>query len=145
MEKKIQYTEQFKEASKHFTLAGNKLLVERIDIGEVKTAGGIILTESSNMRPDLRLQKPHVGIVLACGQGYFDADTNTYTKLDAEVGNIVLLNSMGVHYYSTLPGAASYSSNKIGLTTENDVQMSFKDLEAFKSYVTVMGGLIEGL
>lgn len=145
MSDKVQYTEQFKEASKFFTLFGNKLLVERIDIGEVKTQGGIILTEATNTRSDLKLQKPHVAVVLARGQGYYDAEKRGYEPLEVEVGNVVLINSVGVHYYSTLPGAAKYSGNKVGITTEGDLQMVFKDIKAFKQYAAAMGGSIEGL
>jgi co-chaperonin GroES (HSP10) len=145
MEQKILYVEQFNKARQHFKLFGNKILIERLDLGEVKTAGGIILTEASNKRSDLALQKPHVAIILAVGEGYYDSSTNSYTPLEVKPGNIVLLNSAGVQYYSTLPGAASYSANKVGLTTEGDLQMVFENLEAFKDYALALGGVLEGL
>lgn len=136
----MQYLNKFQEASKMFTLTGNKLLIERLDVGEVKTAGGLFLTESKDTRADLRLQKPHIAIVVAVGQGYYDSESKTYTEMDVKPGNIVVVNSIGVQYYSVLPGIASYTNNQLGLTTENDVQMTFKDLEAFQNYSKVMSG-----
>lgn len=135
----MQYLNKFKEAAKTFTLSGNKILIERLDVGEVKTAGGLFIAETSQTRVDLRLQKPSIGVVIAVGQGYLDSETNTYTKMDVEVGNVVILNSIGCQYYQTLPGVAAYTNNAIGLTTENDVQLTFKDLATFQEYAKIMG------
>jgi co-chaperonin GroES (HSP10) len=136
----MQYLNKFKEAKDSFTLTGNKLLIERLDVGEVKTAGGLFITESSNTRIDLKLQKPHVGMVIAVGQGYFDASENKYIPLETEIGNIVLINSAGCQYYATLPGISNYSNNQIGLTSESDVQFRFSSLEAFQQYARSLGG-----
>jgi co-chaperonin GroES (HSP10) len=135
---KVEYDGKFKRASAFFELQGNKMLIERLDLGEVKTAGGIIIAESNHVKADLKTQKPHVGVVVAVGKGYFDAATNTYTPLEVQIGEVVLLNSMGVQYYATLPGVHSYASNKIGLTTEGDVQMRFRSVEAFKAYADAL-------
>ena len=137
------YLSKFQEAKQTFELYGNKILVERLDTGEVKTAGGIIIAENSATRPDLKLTKPHVAIVVATGKGYYDSETDSYLPLELQPGNIVILNSLGVQYYSVLPGSPSYSNNVIGITTEADVQMTFKDVEAFKQYVKIFGGFIE--
>lgn len=136
----MQYLNKFKESSNKFTLTGNKILVERLDVGEVKTAGGLFLAESKETRVDLRLQKPHIGIVVAVGQGYFDAEKNEYTPLEVKPGNIVVINSIGIQYYSVLPGIASYTNNQLGLTTENDVQLRFDDMESFQTYARIMSG-----
>lgn len=136
----MQYLNKFREVSNLFTLTGNKLLIERLDLGEVKTAGGLFIAETSNTRVDLKLQKPHVGVVIAVGEGYFDADTKEYTPLDVKVGNVVIINSIGCQYYATLPGISNYSNNQIGLTSESDVQMRFKDLETFQKYAEGLGG-----
>lgn len=130
----LEYTEAYKTASQHFKLTGNKLLVERIDLGEAKTKSGLIIADGQNIRADLRLQKAHIGYVLAVGEGYFDAETKALLPLDVKPGNVVVLNSLGVQYYSTVPGAAGYTANKVGLTTEGDVQMCFESVEAFKAY-----------
>lgn len=138
---KSEYLGKFKEAVNTFQLFGNRILVERVDMGEAKTAGGIIIVESQKTRPDLQLQKPHIAIVLAIGKGYFDADENSYEELEVKPGNIVMLNSSGVMYYSMLPGASNYTANTVGITDEGNVQMVFKDKEAFEAYAKIMGGM----
>jgi co-chaperonin GroES (HSP10) len=137
----MQYLNKFKEAAKFFTLTGNKILVERLDVGEVKTAGGLFLAESKDQRSDLRLQRPHVCVVVAVGEGYYNAESNSYTAMDVRPGNVVVLNSIGVQYYHTLPGIASYSNNQLGLSTENDLQLKFENIEAFQAYSKTMSGV----
>lgn len=137
-QQKPEYLEKFKEAAGSFQLFGNKILIERMELGEVRTAGGLIVADTSSVRSDLRMQKPHLGVVLAVGPGYYDADENKYQPLDVQPGNIVIISSVGVQYYSLLPGSSSYNSNKVGITTESDVQMRFADLEAFNNYSKIM-------
>lgn len=130
-----EYLAKFEKAQGTFRLYGSKVLVERVEQGEVKTAGGIIIAETSNPHSaQFKMQKPHVAIVLATGSGYFDAEAKTYEPLEVRPGNVVMLNSMGVQYYSTLPGSNSYNNQKIGLTTESDIQMIFEDMAAFEAY-----------
>lgn len=135
---KSEYLEKFKKAGEFFELYGNKMLVERLDSGEVKTAGGIIISEATNIRADLKLQKPAVCMVLAVGKGYYDSSNNSYQPLDTVPGNVVILNSLGVQFYSVLPGSPSYSNNTVGITTEADIQMTFKDMDAYNAYVNSM-------
>jgi co-chaperonin GroES (HSP10) len=132
------YFEKFKSASKLFKITGNKILVERLDLGEIKSSGGLIISDSSNIRADLRLQKGHIALVLAVGEGYFDADANSYTPLDVKPGNIVILNQNGAYYFSAVPGATTYTSNTVGISTEADVQFRFEGLEDFKAYSDIM-------
>lgn len=138
MEIKSEYLGQFEKAAKHFQLMGNKLLVERIELGEVKTAGGIIIAESSNVRADLKLQKPHIGIVLAVGKGYYDPADGSYDELEIKPGMVIMYNGLGAQYYSVLPGVAGYSNNKVGLTTEADVQAVFASIEEFEAYAKAL-------
>jgi co-chaperonin GroES (HSP10) len=134
MENKSLYLEAFKRAEGTFKLYGSKILIERLDTGEVKTKSGLIIAESSSVRSDLRLQKPHVAMVLAVGSGYFDSETKEYTPLEVKPGNIVVVSSIGAQYYSLLPGLSDYSANKVGLTTEGDVQIIFESIEEFNKY-----------
>lgn len=133
-EVKSQYLAQFEQNAKYFKLQGNKILIERIELGEVRTAGGLIIAESPNLRQDLKLQKPHLAVVLAVGTGYYDAETRSYEPLEVKPGNVVILNANGVQYYSLLPGLANYTANKVGLTTEGDVQLVFDSIEVFETY-----------
>lgn len=135
---KSEFLEKFKKAAHTFNLYGSKILIERVEMGEVKTQGGIILAQSGATSAQFKMQQPHIAIVLATGKGYFDADLKAYEPLEVVPGNVVMLNSMGVQYYSTLPGSVSYNNQRIGLTTEADIQMIFKDVEAFDEYVKVI-------
>lgn len=136
----MNYLDGFKQAEGTFELFGSKLLVERLEINaEVKSAGGIILSAANHAKSTLKKQEPLVARVLASGQGYTNED-GTSIPLDVRPGNIVVLNPNGVNFFSTLPGVPSYTDMKIGITTEGDVQMCFKDVEAFNAYCKVFGG-----
>lgn len=128
------YLESFKRAEGTFKLYGSKILVERLELGEATTKGGLIIAEAPNTRQDLKLQKPHIATVLAVGEGYYDAETKSYLPLEVKPGNVVILNSLGVQYYSVVPGATGYTGNKIGMTTEDVVQMVFENIEQFQAY-----------
>lgn len=132
---KSEFLGKFQKAASTFSLYGSKILVERVEMGEVKTQGGIILAQSGATSAQFKSQMPHIAIVLATGRGYFDAEGKTYEPLEVVPGNVIMINSLGVQYYSTLPGSVNYNNQKIGLTTESDIQMIFKDMEAFEAYV----------
>lgn len=134
---KSEYINKFKEAAPYFQLTGNKLLIERIEVGEIKTKSGLIIGATDQVRADLRIQKPHVGIVVAVGEGYYDSETNTTIPCDIKVGNVVQLNSLGVQYLSVLPGIAGYAGQKIGITTEADVQSKFASIEDYQKYTEI--------
>ena len=132
---KSEFLAKFQKAAPTFNLYGSKILIERVELGEIKSSGGIILAQSGATSAQLKMQSPHIAIVLATGRGYYDADSKTYEPLEVVPGNVVMLNSLGIQYYSTLPGSINYSNQRVGLTTEADIQMIFKDLAAFDEYV----------
>jgi len=134
MEIKSDYLDMFKEAGKYLKLPGNKILVEKLEQAEVKTKGGIILAERHDVRSDIKSLKPLLAVVIAVGEGYLDADTNTTVPLDVKPGAIVVLNPNGCAFFSTVPGLLKYNDMKIGISTEGDIQMRFDDLEAYKNY-----------
>lgn len=133
-----EFLPKFQKAAGTFKLYGSKVLVERVELGEVKTAGGIILAHSGAKEAQFKMQQPLIAVVLATGQGYFEADSKTYEPLEVRPGNVVMLNSMGVQFYSTLPGSTSYNNQKLGLTTESDIQMIFEDMSAFEAYLKAL-------
>lgn len=134
MEIKSKYLEAFKEASRFIKLPGNKLLVERIEQPEARTAGGIIIAENSNIKSDIKSFKPLIAMVIAVGEGYLDTETNSMVEMETKPGSIVLLNPNGATFFSTVPGLDSYSDMKLGISSEGDIQMRFDDMEAFNSY-----------
>lgn len=134
----VKYLESFKKASQFFELSGNKILIERLELGEVKSAGGIIMVENVKMHSDLKLHKPLIGIVLATGKGYFDASDESYSELEVKVGNVIILNANGASFFSVVPGLTDYSANKIGISTESDVQFTFESMDAYNNYVEAL-------
>ena len=136
----VQYLNEFKSAAKLFTLSGNRILVERLDTGEIKSKGGIILAESTAYKSDLKSHKPLVCMVLAVGEGYTQEDKDEKIPLDVKPGDVVVLNALGVSFFSTLPGVASYTEMRVGITSESDVQMRFASLEHFEEYTKVFNG-----
>lgn len=136
------YLEAFKNAANTFVLAGNRMLVERLDSGEVKTKGGIIMAEAPGRSTnELKTHKPLVCVVIAVGEGYTGEEVDApKIPLDCKPGNIVVLNAIGVSFFSTLPGIGSYTEMKVGLTTEGDVQMRFRDINQFDEYVNAVSG-----
>jgi len=128
------YLEAFKKAKEHFTMYGGKILEQ----GEIKSSGGIILAERSDHRSDIKHAKPLVCTVLAVGEGYTNDEGDADIPPSVEAGNVVVLNANGVSFFSTIPGVTSYSNMSIGICLDSDVQLKFKDLEAFKAYAGVM-------
>lgn len=140
MEIKSTYLETFKRASKHLTLPGNKILVEKIDTAEVRTKGGLIIAERQDIRSDVKSLKPLLAIVVAVGEGYLDTDSNTTVPLDVKQGSVVILNPNGVMFFSTVPGLLNYSDLKLGISTEGDIQLRFDSIEAYNEYEKAVNG-----
>jgi co-chaperonin GroES (HSP10) len=135
----------FEAAGKHFTLTGNKMLVERLDSGEVKSKGGLILAESPKHISDLKTQKPLVCIVLAVGEGYTGEDvTAAKIPTDVKPGNVVVLNALGVSFYSIVPGFPSFTDMKLGISSEGDVQMRFDSVGEFEQYAAAISAALNG-
>lgn len=137
MDKSI-YFEAFKESKGTFKLFGSKLLVEKVDAGEIKSKGGIILSAPTGSRSNVKSMEPLVCVVLAAGEGYTN-DEGGSVPLSVVPGNIIITNANGVSFFSTLPGVPNYSEMKVGITTESDVQMVFESAAQFEEYVNIIG------
>lgn len=131
----------FKEASKFFTLVGNRILVERLPDEEVKTSTGLILSGGS--RSEVSASKPLICLVVAIGEGYTPVDgTEEKIPLDVKVGSVVMINEAGVNFFSTIPGFTAYSEMKLGLASEGDIQMRFANMEEFEAYKRALNGVL---
>lgn len=137
------YLEQFKklqndEAQKLFKLMGNRILVELLPAQEIKTAGGLILSAPANqVKLSAQSQQAVLAIVLMTGEGYVDNDGKD-VPMDVAVGNVVMLNDLGLRAYSTFPGVSGYTQSTIALTSEGDVQMSFESIENYMKYCEIL-------
>lgn len=139
------YLEKFKDATKYFTLAGNRILVERMDAAEVKTRGGLIIAESPKINSELKSHKPLVCMVLAVGEGYTDPEADSgFIPTDVQPGNVVVLNALGVSFFSVVPGVSSFTDMKLGISSEADVQMRFDSITDFEEYSKLMSEAFGG-
>lgn len=127
-------------ASDTFKLNGSRIFVEVLDSSqEVKTAGGIIIAQPKDMRVDRQLQKPVIAIVLQCGRGYYDEDNpEKEIPLEYVPGNVVMIADAGLRYYSVFPGLGTFTENKLAMTLESEVLMSWPSLEEYKKYSEIL-------
>jgi len=131
------YLNSFKniENSEAFTLKANYLLVEKLDLGEQKTAGGIILPGKANQFAGIAADKPNFCVVLMIGEGYVDDDGKfDQTEIDVKVGDVILLPSPSVRYFSLLPCVEGYDPDTIGITRDSEVQMVYRGQDAFNNF-----------
>lgn len=127
-----------------FKLNGFKMFIEILNSSDepVKTAGGLYIAETKSLRADLRLQKPIIAMVLQCGEGYYEEkapDDIKVVPVSYKPGNIVMIADAGIRYYSVFPGLGQFTENRLGMTLESEVQMSWPDLESYKKYSEALG------
>jgi co-chaperonin GroES (HSP10) len=139
------YLEKFKrlqteEAQALYRLQGARVLLEVLPQKEIKTAAGIILSApKDHVKVTAESFQPQLAIVLLIGAGYVDSDNNPI-DMDVKVGNIVMVNELGLRYFSTFPGIVDYTKNTLALTSESEIQMIFENMEKFEQYEAILNG-----
>ncbi len=135
------FTTLFKELGGSVVLRGNALLIEAIEEDEeIVTKGGIIIAQDPNqVKGGLGNDRPMVGLVLAVGEGYYDAETGKTTPLDIPVGAVVMHPPYSLTSMSTFPGMAGLTKN-LGIIGENEVHFFYKDREAYKKARGLLNG-----
>ena len=133
------------EAPNTFRLNGSRIFVEVMTEesagAEVKSAGGLIIAQSKDMRADLRFQKPVIAVVLQCGAGYYDEDApDKPIPLDYEPGQVVMISDAGLKYYSVFPGLGTFTENRFAMTLESEILMSWPSIEDYKKYSEALSG-----
>lgn len=129
------YLKAFTEAEKTQTpLFSDALWVERVPEEEKKTASGLIVGIQPTQKQigTLAGDQPTFAHVLAVGRGYVDAEGND-VALSVEPGNIVLLGTQSVKWFSMLD-INNYDSYSVGMTRESEVQMKFDTLADYERY-----------
>jgi co-chaperonin GroES (HSP10) len=128
------------EGTELYCLRGNNLLVEVIE-QEVKTASGIIIADDPKQR--VGGMSEHRGViakVLLAGEGYYDPDTKEIEPLDINIGDIVLIPTLSISYYSTFPGLSEPTQNKIGVTLESEVKFYYRGEGALEKAKGLLNG-----
>lgn len=141
MEITSKYLERFKalnSKNKPYTLKNNLLMVERLQDPEVKTKSGIIVNPVGSGKTTIHnvlSEKPHFCIVLDVGEGYTDAEGQLIpNSMSVKVGDIVLLPSISIKYFSLFGTMKNYSADEIGLVKETEIEMHFKGEEGLSAY-----------
>ena len=111
-----------------FKLRGNSLIVEKLELVENKTSGGIILaTDQKQALHSMKDKEAVLCLVLMVGSG-FEGEPKT----DIEVGNLILAPRFALEYYSTFPGLMGLTKERIGRVNTSEVSFLYKDIEAFE-------------
>lgn len=131
-------------AAKEFEelLTGDLMLVEAIPQEEIVSAGGIIIASTQRQVNSVKANLPHFVRVLAVGPGFYDPeDPAKITPLDTQPGAIIMIGENSVKWWSHLP-VTGYKPYDMGITSESEIQIKFKDDEAFRR---VFGAINKGL
>lgn len=132
---KSKYLERFKKlaAIPGARLTGTRILIEPIELGEIKSESGLILASpESHGRGTFQTHMAHFAVVLMLG----DAVKDEMPEL--EVGNIVLLSEYGCRSYTTFPGLLTYVEGDLQLSASSEVHLVYKDQETFNAAVKAL-------
>lgn len=121
-------------------LTGDLMLVEAIPKEEVKTSSGIIIASNERQVNSVKANLPHFVRVLAVGPGFYD-ESGAAVPLDTLPGAIIMIGDNSVKWWSHLP-VTGYKPYDMGITSESEIQIKFKDDEAFRR---VFGAINKGL
>lgn len=120
------------EGADFFKLRGNKLLVEKMEVVERKTSGGIILaSDSKQLRNNLAETESQVSLVMLVGAGTVD-ENGEIERSDIQVGNIIITPPHSTVWYSTFPAIDDPVNNRIGIVHASEVSFVYRDVEAFQ-------------
>jgi hypothetical protein len=117
------------------TLTGSRILIEPIELGEIKTESGLFLASPENQaRSSFNAHKAHVGRILMTGQDNKVPDTEFVLK----PGHIVLLSEYGVKPYSAFLPGMSYADGDLQLSHTSEVHLVFETDEAFQKAIGIL-------
>jgi co-chaperonin GroES (HSP10) len=121
-----------------FQLRGDRILVEILPKEELTTASGLFIATDTKYRSATNENQATLGVVLLVGEGYYDEETGVDKPMDIKPGNIVLLSSMGLKYYSSFPGIQGYVPNTLALSRDSEVHMIVPDFAAYEQMKEVL-------
>jgi len=134
---KSKYLERFSKLEKSGNspdLYGGRLVVEVLPEEELKSEAGLIIQTVDTHKSDLQENRPTLVIVLMVGNGYVDEDSEKVVSLPYKLGEILMVSAFGLKYLSQFPGLIDITKNRIALTRDSEVHMSWSTLQAFEDY-----------
>lgn len=135
---KPQFLEQFKkiaDLNPKPALVGSRMIVEMLPEKEV-TRGGIIIAADTKQVGGVADLQPVLALVLWSGEGMIDEDGKEI-PCRYSPGEVILVSKHGLRYYSSFPGI-DYTENKLALTRESEVHVSWESLEAYEQMIKVI-------
>ena len=141
----VSYEKQFEnlrnqnKEDKLYRLFGDVILVERIEVKEVKTKSGLVIAQTPEQRLNNYYENACAFVrVLDIGEGYYDSEDNSTVPLDCEPGNILLVGEMSTSWFSVFHNLQDYKPNSIGLVRESEIRMRFQNQDALdKTFQTL--------
>jgi co-chaperonin GroES (HSP10) len=120
------------EVKESHELIADCILVEKLPEPERRTASGIIYgLDVKNQIGTIAADRPHMVRVLAVGEGYYDEETGKTTPLNVKPGDVVLVSTSSVKWFSTFGDLRDYKPDTIGLSRESEIQWRFKGQDGF--------------
>lgn len=119
-----------------FSINGNRLLIEMLEEGEVRTASGLIASTGNNTKHYSAADRARVAVVLLTGPGY-ETEAGEKVNIPYNPGDTILVNQFGVKTFSRFFGIPEYAPDSIGLITDDLIQGKINNFTAF---IDVMSG-----
>lgn len=128
-------------------ITGNLLLVEIPAKEELKSKGGLILTDNSkNQVNGLNGQRTTVVHVLAVGEGYYKAsdlegeEVPVTIPLDTRPGAVLVVSDHSLQMLPHFPGLPIDTETKVALVKETETQIRFNSYEDFCEFEARLAG-----
>jgi len=135
----VKYLERFRrlaeEGAGAYKLTGRRLLIEPLEMGELKSEGLILAAKEGAYKNSITAGQAHVGVVLLLGE---DARLSDVTEYEVKPGDVVLVSEFGVRPYSSFPGLLSYTDGALELTSVDEIHMIFPGLEAYAKAIEIL-------
>lgn len=123
----------------NFTLTGDLLIVEKLEIKEVKSKSGIVIQAAPVTKQvnGIEAHRPNLVRVIAVGEGYID-DKGQDVSLDTKPGDIVLLGRLSVQWWSSFGSVLFNDGWEIGIAREKDVLLALSQQESFEKMEEIL-------
>lgn len=127
-------------------IIGDILVVEHLPDEEVRTQAGLILASGQRQVGAFDADRPHFVRVLAVGPGYYNEETKEEIPLEYEKGNVLLLPTTAVKYFTSF---GSYIGKQlkhkkgetfgVGIAKAGEEWFKFPNEESYRTYMSFFG------
>jgi co-chaperonin GroES (HSP10) len=123
-----------REHSNLYQIQGDLLLVEVLKDEEFKTKSGLFISSGGAKQVNSLMQdKPTFVRVLDTGPGFY-AEDGSDIPLDSKPGDILLVPSTSIKYFSVFGRLVNYGEISLGLVNDSQAQIRWPGEEAFNEY-----------